>query len=104
VEQKEKKIKTWGPNSTPYKKSEKKRKERANFERLNSTDNTIQKNGRSSSYPNLNRMTINRPDTSDPSISTKGSLCKLFLFGYYFNLRSAYKLMIVIIEFAVLTL
>lgn len=66
----EKKIKTWGPNSTPYKKG-KGRKERANFDRMNSTENTIQKEERAMSYPNLHKMAINRPNASDTNIAAK---------------------------------
>jgi len=71
----EKKVKTWGPNSTPYKKN-KGRKERANFDRMNSNENSMHKNTRSSSFPNLHRINdrMNRPETSDPNIAAKDPL------------------------------
>ena len=72
----EKKIKTWGPNSTPYKKG-KGRKERANFDRSISTENnTIQKEERAMSYPNLHKLHNNRANASDTNIAAKDPICK----------------------------
>lgn len=65
-----KKIQTWGPSQT--KDKEKRRK--GERKRLFSNENNIQKHTRSSSFPNLYKTTITRPDTSDPNISKE--LCK----------------------------
>lgn len=72
----DKKLRTWGPATSNNKTKNRKEKDRRRlFSNENTIDNTMDKNLRiSASYPNLDKMTVNRADASDPNISTKDPL------------------------------